>query len=139
MTVQELIDALQAVKDKTLIVTLNISGVYNSGHDDALGVLRAIDIEEWTETQNYSAKTPVVALSLFANNEIEEKEIVRMRNKNLAPFAHMWETDGVACVLDKNDQVIKRYYYKDNRDYTDLAEYECDRLNEEWRKEHAND
>ena len=94
---------------------------------------------EWTATQKYSAQTPVVALSLFANNEIEEKEIVRMRNKNLAPFAHMWETDGVACVLDKNDQVIKRYYYKDNWDYAELAADECARLNKEWRKEQKHD
>ena len=139
MNVQELIDALQGVKDKSLAVVLNVSGVYNSGCDNAYGVVQRIDIVSRTEALGCFDYVPVVYLSLYADDNLTEKEIVMMRNKTLAPFASMWVTDGVAAVLDKNDNVIKRYYYATDDDYTESARKERDRLNSEWRKEQEND
>ena len=138
MNVQELIDALQRIKDKSLAVVLNVSGVYNSGCDDAYGVVKRIDIVSRLEAQDCSDCVPVVYLSLYAEDNLEEEEIVMMRNKTLAPFASMWESDGVAAVLDKNDNVIKRYYYATDDDYTESARKERDRLNAEYRKEQNN-
>lgn len=136
MTVQDLIDALQLIEDKSLNVVLNVSGVYNSGIDNGYGVVKSIEVVSRIERQDYSNKVPVVFLCLDANNELDEAEIVMMRDRTIAPFASMWETSGVCAVLDKNDQVIKRYFLMNSSNYCELAAAERDRLNAEWRKEH---
>lgn len=137
MTVQDLIDALQATKDKTLPVTLSIEGVYNSGSNVGFGLLERVNVEDMTVVQDRIHDVPVITLTLFADDGLSEGEIVMMRNRELEPFASMWETSGVCAVLDKSDHVIKRYFLKDSDDYCELADDERDRLNAEYRKDQA--
>lgn len=143
MTVQQLINELQKIEDKNLKVILNVNGCYNSGSDLCYGTIDEIVVETRTEIQDYALPLPCKAVHLFAGNGLSGNEIAEMRDKDVAPFAVICNTEvgrnltWHAAVIDRDDNIVISFKYLPGTHISphEQAEEECRKLNNIFGKE----